>query len=101
MLFPSIFAQTLYIRGNELIGGNRAGLFINLVPIFGTLLSIVILREAFFTYHAVALFMVLGGICWQSMVAGNWLPELQAAKWSLVSGIPTLHQQDRHANAGA
>jgi uncharacterized membrane protein YccF (DUF307 family) len=39
-----------------------AGLFINLVPIFGTLLSIVLLGETFHLYHAVALLMVLGGI---------------------------------------
>lgn len=62
VVFPSLLAQSLYIRGNELIGGNRAGLFINLVPIFGTLLSIVILGEEFFAYHAVALTLVLGGI---------------------------------------
>ncbi|MCR4267107.1 DMT family transporter [Nitratireductor sp. ZSWI3] len=61
-LFPSVLAQALYIRSNEMIGGNRAGLFINLVPIFGTLLSIVILGEAFYLYHALALTLVLGGI---------------------------------------
>ncbi|QPC85755.1 EamA family transporter [Mesorhizobium sp. NBSH29] len=62
VLFPSILAQIFYIRGVELIGANRAGLFINLVPIFGTLLSILILREAFQLHHAVALVLVLGGI---------------------------------------
>ncbi len=39
-IFPSILAQIFYVRGVELIGANRAGLFINLVPIFGTLLSV-------------------------------------------------------------
>ena len=43
VLFPSILAQVFYICGVELIGPNRAGLFINLVPIFGTLLSILVL----------------------------------------------------------
>jgi drug/metabolite transporter (DMT)-like permease len=61
-LFPSILAQVFYIRGVELIGANRAGLFINLVPIFGTLLSILILGEAFQFYHAMAMVLVLGGI---------------------------------------
>lgn len=61
-LFPSILSQVFYIRGVELIGANRAGLFMNLVPIFGTLLSIVLLGEAFHAYHAVAMAMVLGGI---------------------------------------
>jgi drug/metabolite transporter (DMT)-like permease len=62
VLFPSIASQVLYIRGIELIGANRAGLFINLVPIFGTLLSIVILGEDFQFHHAVAMVLVLGGI---------------------------------------
>ena len=44
-IFPSILSQIFYISGVELIGANRAGLFINLVPIFGTLLSILILGE--------------------------------------------------------
>ena len=62
VLFPSILAQIFYIRGVELIGANRASLFINLVPIFGTLLSIVVLGEAFHAYHGLAIVMVLGGI---------------------------------------
>ena len=61
-ILPSILSQAFYIRGVELIGANRAGLFINLVPIFGTLLSIMILGEDFHLYHAAALAMVLGGI---------------------------------------
>lgn len=69
-IFPSILAQQFYIRGVELIGANRAGLFINLVPIFGTLLSIVILREAFHAYHALALLLTLGGI-WLAEVSGK------------------------------
>ncbi len=61
-LFPSVLSQAFYIRGVELIGANRTGLFINMVPIFGTLLSILILGEAFQLYHAAAMAMVLGGI---------------------------------------
>ena len=49
-IFPSVLSQVFYIRGVELIGANRAGLFINLVPIFGTLLSIIILGEDFRAY---------------------------------------------------
>ncbi len=61
-IFPSIMSQLFYIRGVELIGANRSGLFINLVPIFGTLLSIALLGETFHAYHAMALVLVLGGI---------------------------------------
>jgi len=62
LIFPSLLAQVLYIKGVELIGANRAGLFINLVPIFGTLLSIILLGEEFHLYHAAALALVFGGI---------------------------------------
>ncbi len=58
----SIVSQILYIKGNELIGANRAGLFINLVPIFGTLLSVLIVGETFQLYQALALVLVLSGI---------------------------------------
>jgi len=61
-IFPSVLAQAFYIRGVELIGSNRGGLFINLVPIFGTLLAILFLGEDFHLYHALAIVLVLGGI---------------------------------------
>lgn len=61
-IFPSLVAQVMFIRGNEIIGSNRAGIFINLVPIFGTLLSVMILGEMLQFYHVVALALVLGGI---------------------------------------
>lgn len=70
VVFPSILAQIFYIRGVELIGANRAGLFINMVPIFGTLLSILLLGEDFHLYHAVAMALALGGI-WLAEASGR------------------------------
>ncbi len=61
-LLPSLLAQLSFMRAVELIGPGRAGLFVNLVPIFGALLSVLILGEAFRGYHAIALALVLGGI---------------------------------------
>lgn len=61
-IFASILSQIFFMQGVELIGSNRAGLFINLMPIFGTLLSVIVLREEFHLYHAIALALVLGGI---------------------------------------
>ena len=72
-IFPSILSQIFYIRGVELIGANRAGLFINLVPIFGTLLSIIILGEDFRAYHAIAMALVFGGI-WLAETSGRRRP---------------------------
>jgi len=45
-----------------MLGANRAGLFINLVPIFGALLAVSILGESFRAYHLAGLALVLGGI---------------------------------------
>ena len=61
-IFPSIIGQALFIRAIELIGGNAAGLFVNLVPIFGAILAVLLLGERFQAYHAAALILVLGGI---------------------------------------
>jgi drug/metabolite transporter (DMT)-like permease len=61
-LFPSLLAQIFFMRGVELLGPARAGLFVNLVPIFGAILAVVILGEPFRLYHALALTLVLGGI---------------------------------------
>jgi drug/metabolite transporter (DMT)-like permease len=70
VIFPSILAQIFYVRGVELIGANRAGLFVNLVPVFGTLMSVLLLGEEFHLYHAFALAFVLGGI-WLAETSGR------------------------------
>lgn len=62
VIFPSLIAQSLYIRGVEMIGPNRANLFINLVPVFGALLAVMIVGEKLHLFHVVALVCVLGGI---------------------------------------
>lgn len=59
---PSFLGQLLWMRGVALIGPARAGLFYNLTPVFGALLSVLILREAFGWHQALALALVLGGI---------------------------------------
>jgi drug/metabolite transporter (DMT)-like permease len=62
MLLPSLLSQIFFMRGVELIGPGRAGLFVNLVPVFGAILGVAILGEPFRWYHAVGLVLVLGGI---------------------------------------
>jgi drug/metabolite transporter (DMT)-like permease len=61
-LLPSLLSQIFFIRGVELIGPARAGLFVNLVPVFGALLAVAMLGEPFAFYHALGLALVLGGI---------------------------------------
>ncbi|MBV8450337.1 MAG: DMT family transporter [Hyphomicrobiales bacterium] len=59
---PSLLAQVFYLRGVELIGPSRTGVFYNLVPVFGAGLAVLILGEPFHFYHAIAFILVLGGI---------------------------------------
>lgn len=62
VFFPSVISQLLYVRGVELIGSNRASLFINLIPLFGTVGSVIALGEALQPFHLVAAAMVAAGI---------------------------------------
>lgn len=61
-IFPSIVSQVFWIMGLEKIGSNRGGVFINIVPVFGSALAIVLLGERFYPFHAVALVLVVGGV---------------------------------------
>jgi drug/metabolite transporter (DMT)-like permease len=61
-IFPSLLSQIFFIRAVELIGAGRAGLFTNLMPLFGASFAVLILGETFALYHVVALALVLGGI---------------------------------------
>lgn len=70
-LFPSCLAQIFFMRGVELIGPARAGVFINLVPIFAAVLAVSILGEPFEWHHGTALFLVLGGIWLSERKAGS------------------------------
>ncbi|MEJ8849589.1 DMT family transporter [Variovorax rhizosphaerae] len=60
--FPSYISQLTFIRAVTLIGPARAGVFLNLVPIFGPLLAVLVLGEPLSGFHAAALALVLGGI---------------------------------------
>lgn len=62
IIFPTFVSQLCYARGVQLLGSNRAGLFLNLVPIFGSVLAVLILGESFRWYHFLGLMMVLAGI---------------------------------------
>jgi drug/metabolite transporter (DMT)-like permease len=61
-LFPSFLAQIAFIQGVSLIGPGRAGVFVNLVPVFASILALIVLKEPFEPFHALALVLVIGGI---------------------------------------
>jgi drug/metabolite transporter (DMT)-like permease len=61
-IFPSCLAQIFYLRGVDLIGPGRAGVYINLVPVFAAAMAVVLINEPFAPFHGLALVLVLGGI---------------------------------------
>jgi drug/metabolite transporter (DMT)-like permease len=61
-IFSSLAAQAFWMRSVELIGSNATSIYINLVPLFGALLAILILGEAFHRFHAVGFGLVIGGV---------------------------------------
>jgi drug/metabolite transporter (DMT)-like permease len=61
-LFSTIFAFIFWTRGVELIGPNRAGVFLHLVPVYSALLTGVLLGEPLRFYHVVGFALILLGV---------------------------------------
>jgi drug/metabolite transporter (DMT)-like permease len=61
-LLSTITAFMCWTRGVELIGPNRAGVFLHLIPIFSALLTGVLLGEPLMGYHVVGFALILAGV---------------------------------------
>ncbi|SLN21938.1 DMT family transporter [Oceanibacterium hippocampi] len=61
-IFPSLLAYLFWNRGIELVGANRTGLFIHLMPVFAGLLAILLLGETLHAYHVIGMALVLFGV---------------------------------------
>jgi len=61
-VFPSFLAYLFFNRGVELLGPGRAGHFMHLMPVFGSVLAVVLLGEAFHGFHAVGVALIGAGI---------------------------------------
>jgi len=61
-LFPSTLAYLCFNRGVQLIGANRAAPFFHVVPVFGTVMSIVFLGEHPQAFHFLGFALVLTGV---------------------------------------
>lgn len=65
-IFPSFLGYIFYNRGVAEVGANRASLFIHLMPVFGTLLSALLLGEIPQWYHYAGIALIFAGI-WLTM----------------------------------
>ena len=61
-VLPSLLGQIFFIKGVEMIGPGRAGIFVNLVPVIAAIFAVVFLEERFEWFHTAALGLVLLGI---------------------------------------
>ena len=61
-IFPAIAAYYFWQKGIEIIGPNRASMFIQLMPLFSAVMAIIIFKEKFELYHFVGAFFILSGI---------------------------------------
>lgn len=61
-LLVSVLGMLMWTRGNQLIGPNRAAVYMNLLPLFGTLLAVLFLKESIALYHILGGIMILGGM---------------------------------------
>ena len=61
VIFPAIAAYYFWQKGIEMIGPNRATMFIQLMPLFSAIMAIIIFKEKLELYHfAGAVFIVTG-----------------------------------------
>ena len=62
VLFPGLASFFFWIKGVALIGANRSGVFLHLMPIFGAVMAMVIFDEKFMFYHLLGAAFILMGI---------------------------------------
>lgn len=61
-IFPSVIAMAAWNRGVELIGANRAGPFLHLVPLYSAALAYLLLGEQLRAYHLLGFALILCGV---------------------------------------
>jgi drug/metabolite transporter (DMT)-like permease len=62
VLFPAIAAYYCWQKGVEIIGPNRASMFIQLMPLFSAVMAVIIFKEKFELYHFVGASFIVSGI---------------------------------------
>ena len=62
VVFPAIAAYYCWQKGVEIIGPNRASMFIQLMPLFSAVMAIIIFKEKFELYHFTGAAFIVSGI---------------------------------------
>ena len=62
VLFPGLASFFFWIKGIGIIGANRAGVFLHLMPVFGSIMAIFLFDEKFMIYHLLGAIFIIAGI---------------------------------------
>ena len=62
VFFPGLASFIFWIKGISIIGANRAGVFLHLMPIFGAIMAMIIFKEKFMYYHFLGAICIVAGI---------------------------------------
>ena len=62
VLFPGLASFILWIKGISMIGANRSGVFLHLMPILSAIMAMIIFNEKFMFYHILGAIFILTGI---------------------------------------
>jgi drug/metabolite transporter (DMT)-like permease len=73
-LFSSFLAYIVWNRGVEQVGASVAGLFVHLMPVFGTVLAWLFLDERLRAFHVAGIALILCGIYVTSRAAAPPVP---------------------------
>ena len=62
VIFPGLASFFFWIKGISIIGANRAGVFLHLMPVFGSIMAIIFFDEKFMIYHLLGAIFIIAGI---------------------------------------
>ena len=62
VLFPGLASFMLWIKGISMIGANRSGVFLHLMPILSAIMAMIIFKEKFMIYHVLGAIFIITGI---------------------------------------
>jgi len=61
-IFPSIGSYYCWSGAVSIIGANRAGIFLSLIPLFSTLFAIILFDEKFLFFHLIGTILIILGL---------------------------------------
>jgi drug/metabolite transporter (DMT)-like permease len=62
VVFPGLISFIFWIKGVSLIGANRAGIFLHMMPVLSAIMAMIIFNEKFMFYHMLGAIFILTGI---------------------------------------